>query len=85
MDEEQVPGGNGWNEWRRHVLAELKRLNGAIEHLYTEIKTEMKLMQERQSKTDAEIALLKSKLALIGTVTGLFAGGIISLIVALIT
>lgn len=59
---------NGWNEWSRHVLAELERLNGC----YSEID---KALQ----KIHVEIAMLKVKSGMWGAI-----GGSIPVIVALI-
>ncbi len=28
-----MPNDNGWTEWSKHVLAELKRLNGCVEKI----------------------------------------------------
>ena len=52
---------NGWNEWSRHVLAELTRLNNC----YDEINKSV-------SKIHVEIAMLKVKSGMWGAVGGIF-------------
>lgn len=51
---------NGWIEWRKYVLEELKRLNGCYEEQH-------RLFQESQ----VEIAVLKIKSGIWGLVAGL--------------
>ena len=51
------PGGDGWNEWGRHVLQELVRLNGEYEKL-----------REGQSRLLVEISMLKVKSGIWGMV-----------------
>jgi len=53
-------GSNGWNEWSRHVLAELRRLNDWCERL-----------TETQQKILTEIATLKVKAGVWGAIAGL--------------
>lgn len=50
---------NGWNEWSRHVLAELTRLSDAQGEIAKELA---------EIKTD--LALLKFKAVFFGAVTG---------------
>jgi hypothetical protein len=50
---------NGWNEWSRHVLKELERLNTNYENL-----------QEEISLVKIEIAMLKVKAGVWGLVAG---------------
>ena len=33
-----MPSDTGWNEWSKHVLSELKRLNGNYEELRKDLK-----------------------------------------------
>ena len=51
--------GNGWNEWSRHVLAELERLNGCYEGLRVSVE-----------KIHVEIAMLKVKSGAWGALGG---------------
>jgi len=59
---------NGWNEWSRHVLAELERLNGCYEDINKTV-----------NKIHIEIAMLKVKSGMWGAI-----GGCIPLVVAFI-
>ena len=60
-----MPGENGWNEWSRHVLAELKRLSDG--------------QDKYQEKTDAAFLDLKVEIAKLKVKSGLWglAGGAI--------
>lgn len=50
---------NGWNEWSRHVLAELERLNGGYESINDQLR-----------KIHIEIAMLKVKSGMWGALGG---------------
>jgi hypothetical protein len=50
---------NGWNEWSRHVLAELERLNGCYDKMNTQL-----------GKIHVEIAMLKVKSGIWGAIGG---------------
>jgi len=58
---------NGWNEWSRHVLAELERLNNCYEGMNGQLQ-----------KIHVEIAMLKVKSGMWGAF-----GGIITIAIAL--
>ncbi len=77
---------NGWNEWSRHVLAELQRLHGTIENLEDKIevvrddfsrkvetlKDEFtKNFNEELRKIQVDIAMLQVKSGVWGLVGGL--------------
>jgi len=51
---------NGWNEWSRHVLKELDRLNGCQGKIEKDIK-----------KISVDIATLKVKAGVWGAIAGL--------------
>ncbi len=59
---------NGWNEWSRHVLAELKRQNDAIENI-----------EKNLGKISIDIAMLQVKAGVWGAIAGM-----IPVIIALI-
>jgi len=59
---------NGWNEWSRHVLAELERLNERIEQI-----------SQKQGELLVEIARLQIKSGIWG---GLAAAGVVALFIA---
>ena len=64
------PKENGsWAEWRRLVLSELNRLDGAITRL-----------QSNQKKIEVQIASQTTKLAMIGTIGGAIVGAICAII-----
>jgi hypothetical protein len=72
---DSLPGAttsNGWNEWSRYVLSELKRLNLVVEELRKEVAT-------GNSDTKSAIATLNAKSGLVG-----FIGGMVPAIVVLI-
>lgn len=54
-----MPDTNGWNEWGKHVLAELERQNGLIEAL-----------RRSTARIETEIALLKLKAGFWGALAG---------------
>lgn len=60
---------NGWNEWSRHVLAELTRLNKEQEVLYQQMK-----------KIQQEVTILKTELRIKAGIWGVI-GAAIPLIV----
>lgn len=51
---------NGWNEWSRHVLAELERLNDCQEKIETDVK-----------QISVDIAMLQVKAGVWGAIAGL--------------
>lgn len=65
-----IPDGDGWPEWRRHVLAELKRANDEREQERNEIATLRTEMANAWSKVSIEISALKVKAGLWGAVAG---------------
>ena len=56
---------NGWNEWSRHVLSELQRLNGWSAE-----------MAERQTTILVQISELKTEMKFRAGIWGLIAGAI---------
>jgi len=50
---------NGWNEWSRHVLSELERLNGCYDKIDGQLR-----------KIHVEIAMLKVKSGMWGAIGG---------------
>lgn len=77
---------NGWNEWSRHVLAELQRLHGTIENLEDKIEVvkddlnrrieslkdeHTKYLNEELRKVQIDIAMLKVKSGVWGLIGGL--------------
>lgn len=69
------PNDNGWNEWSRHVLAELERLNNCYESIKKDVS---ELRSENLSKLKVEIAKLKVRAGVWGVM-----GGAIPILIAL--
>lgn len=60
---------NTWNEWSRHVLSELERLNGNCEDISKEMQN-----------ISIEIATLKVKAGILGAFFGILGGAIPAII-----
>lgn len=75
MNDNHTPNQNGWNEWSRHVLAELQRLHGTIENLEDKIEVLKddftKNFNEELRKVQVDIAMLQVKSGVWGLVGGL--------------
>jgi hypothetical protein len=56
---------DGWNEWSRHVLHELVRLNECYEKI-----------REGQQKLATDVAMLKVKSGIWGLIAGIIPSGI---------
>jgi hypothetical protein len=64
---------NGWSEWAHRVLGDIERLEGKETQIQIDI-----------GKLAVEIAILKTKAAMIGGVWGAIIGAIVSIAVAMI-
>jgi len=62
---------NGWNEWAHRVLGDIERLDEKEDKMQTQI-----------NQLAIEIAILKTKAAMIGGFWGALVGGIVSIVVA---
>lgn len=71
---------NGWNEWSRYVLAELKRLNEVCEKLRTERESADKQTQEKLFIIHGEITALKAQAAAWGAAAGIGGAFLIKLL-----
>ena len=60
------PGTNGWDEWGKHVLAELERQNSLIEGVRISL-----------NNLTTEVAMLKVKAGMWGFIAGVIPGLII--------
>ena len=94
MDKQGVnmpPTGNGWEEWRKHVLNEISRHNECVNKIDSKVD---KLEDKFDARFDAlrkELATLsidvttnKVKIALVGSVGGFFGGILASIVTAFI-
>jgi hypothetical protein len=64
---ETPPTGNGWNEWKNLVLAELKRGSEAHEKLGSKVES----IEEKISELSSQIAILKIKASAWGVIGGI--------------
>lgn len=69
--------GASWEAWGNHVLTTLEKLEGKVD------KLEEKIQKERE-QTVIEIATLKAKAGVWGTIAGVIASFVTSLIVGLL-
>jgi len=70
MPSDKIPPiANSWNEWGKHVLLELERLNDNIED-----------MKRENSKINVDLALLKFKCSMFGALAGMIPVTILILI-----
>ena len=67
---------NGWTEWRKYVLAELKRLNDGIAHNANTFTTQTRLLMEQIAALQVCVARLEVKAGIWGAVAGLIATGV---------
>jgi len=94
-DKEQE--GNGWVEWKRKVLSDLERLGGRLDktvetigHLcsdiavLTDLREDVKALTIEVGKLREDIAVIKTKLATYGAVSGAISGIAVAIITALI-
>jgi tetrahydromethanopterin S-methyltransferase subunit B len=70
-------GGASWEAWGNHVLTTLEKLENKVD------KLEEKISEQREN-TVVEIATLKAKAGVWGTIAGVIASFITSLIVGLL-
>ena len=68
--------GNGWGEWRKHVLAELKRFNEGHEKLRQEVVTAREEMQatmtKAQQETQKQISAIHAEIAMLKVKSGVW-------------
>jgi len=63
-------GGNGWDEWGRHVRAEIERLSEAIESLTKHLELMEKAQAERCARVHGDVDRRMEKLAIQGAIQG---------------
>ena len=68
MSEER--GQNGWNEWSKHILSELERLNSSYESLMKEINRVNDQTMKDMHDLKVDLATLKVKASLWGAAAG---------------
>jgi len=73
MVETMVIAKNGWNEWSKHVLMELERLNKCYDRL-----------DEKIDKVNIDIVKLRTKASVWGAIGGALGGIILTAITSII-
>lgn len=68
-----MPPGNGWNEWSKYVLEELKRLNNCYEKL-----------DEKMDKFNTRLTMAQLKIAGLGATVSFIVTIIVLIIASLI-
>ena len=63
------PGDDGWEEWRKFLLKEVKRLGDAYESLRDKVNDEL-------TELKTEVAILKVKAGIWGLIGGIIAVGV---------
>ena len=71
---------DGWNEWSRHVLAELKRLNDCMETVRDDRLKDRRDLDEELRSIHVAIAQLQVKAGIWGGAAGLAAAAIAGLV-----
>ena len=82
MSNDQHPrDGNGWNQWSKYVIQELRRLSDSITKLDDDLNAEKLEMLKSIERLRSEIQLLKFQASLWGSGAGMVVGVIASIIV----
>ena len=68
MSEEK--GQNGWNEWSKHILSELERLNSSYENLMKEVIRINDQTMKDMHALKVDLATLKVKASVWGAIAG---------------
>ena len=66
-----MPDNNGWNEWSRHVLAELHRLNDCIEAIPKSFNLKVDYINLALKRIEIDIAKLQVKSGVWGAIGGM--------------
>ena len=65
------PSNGEWKEYRRLVLAELRRLDEALQSTESKLLEELKEMRNDQQQTNNSLSALQAKAGLLGFMAGL--------------
>jgi hypothetical protein len=65
---------NGWNEWSKHVLLELERLNNHLDNMDIKIVNLERHIEDKMNTLNLEVATLKTRFGMIGVIIG---GGVV--------
>lgn len=77
MDVADTSKANGWSEWAHRVLGDIERIDEKVEKIQKQIN-DMELAYA------VDLAILKTKAAMIGGVWGAVIGAAVSILIALI-
>jgi len=66
---------SGWDRWSKHVLKELERLNEAIGDLNDKVE---KISMDKISNLEKELAVMKTRVLIIGSFVAFFISAIVS-------
>ena len=83
MPEPDTTNGE-WREYRRLVMNAIEGLQADVKDLRADVAILRAELKERDSVRDRDIAVLKSKTALWGSVGGILASGLLAIIVFVI-
>jgi len=74
------PSNGEWYEYRRLVLAELRRLDEALQSTESKLLEELKEMRNDQQETNNALSALQAKAGLLGFMAGLIVS-VVSLLI----
>lgn len=74
------PSGNGWEEWRKHILSELQRHNECVD----KIEAKIDKLEDKMIILSLDVTTNKLKIAFIGSAGGFIGGIIASIITAIV-
>ena len=83
-DAKSTNSANGWNEWAKRVLHDIERAEENISELYGKINDAKSDCDRKINDIKVEMAILKTKVALIGTGCGIAAAVAIEVITRLV-
>lgn len=71
---------NGWNEWAKKVLADIERLDNNHKFIMSQMDTNNKNLMEQINLLRVDLAILKTKSAVIGGAWGTIMGIVVGLV-----
>lgn len=82
---------NGWEEWGKHVLEEMRRLSKSQDDLNELIarvehnrQEDYKELRKDFAQLCTDVAINRTKIAIISAISGFVAGGIMSIVLSLV-
>jgi hypothetical protein len=71
------PAGDGWNRWAQDVAKALRTLDGRVIELN-------KQLTDNDKEAAVQIATIKAKAGIVGTIAGIIASAIVSIVVGVL-